>query len=160
MIQLGKNLVAASHRHDAAEIGWLSECKDKSFEDLADSGPSRFAKLDLKLSANLMEAIRGSPDAINFLNDLSILEEAAHAQNAIIKGRQIVRLILEHFQTDRHLDSMWQIDDLFHLKYPGDAKMSLFRNVWHRIVSCLAGEVREDFLRKQLRIKLGESKGA
>ena len=87
LIQLGKNLVEASARSDAAEIGWINECKVKEFEELADSGPHRFHKLDLKLSANLMEMIRGSNEAVTFLNDLAIMDEMTHAANGMLKGR-------------------------------------------------------------------------
>ena len=46
LILLGKNLVSISPLNDCAEIRWLQEVKEKSFEYLADPGPLRFQKMD------------------------------------------------------------------------------------------------------------------
>ena len=45
----------------------------------------------------------------------------------MLRGRQWVSMILQHFATDRHLDRIWQVGDLYNLEYPGDAKMADFR---------------------------------
>ena len=76
----------------------------------------------------------------------------------MLKGRQYTKLILEYFKTDRSLDKAWQVEDLFGLEYPGDARLQQFRYLWHKIVLCLQGEVSTDQLRKLLRRRLGNSK--
>ena len=102
-----------------------------------------------------MSAYKEDPDAIILMNEMSILDEETSINRGMIKGRQIARLIIEHFKTDRHIDQMWQLDDLFHLEYPGDAKLSFFRIIWHKIVTCLRGEITVEQCRKLLRRKLG-----
>ena len=67
------------------------------------------------------------------MNELSILDEETSTNGGMIKGRQIARLILEHFKTDRHIDQLWQFDDLFHMEFPGDQKVSFFMVMLHNI---------------------------
>ena len=44
------------------------------------------------------------------------------------------------------------------MEYPGDKHLWAFRCMWHKIVSCLAGDITKIMLRKQLRKKLDWSK--
>ena len=64
LIQLGKNLVDCSSFDDCAEMGWIEECKHKTFEQLLDSGEPRFRKLDLKLANTLYQAYKDQEDAV------------------------------------------------------------------------------------------------
>ena len=127
LIQLGKNLVAVSPHSDMAEIEWLNECKHKTFEELADSGEKRFFKMDLKLSAELHAAYKNEKDAIRLMEEVQIMEEYCAGKSGMLKGRQYVKMSLSYFETDRHLDKIWQMEDLYKLEYPGDAKMGAFR---------------------------------
>ena len=52
---------------------------------------------------------------------------------------------------------MWQIEDLYTLEYLGDKMMGAFMFLWHKVVSCLRGEVTKEQLRKILRKELGKS---
>ena len=80
------------------------------------------------------------------------------SKGTVLKGRQFVKMIIQSFETDRRLDKIWQMEDLYKLEYPGDEKMGAFRYMWHLIVTCLRGEVTRDELRKVLRKRLGDSK--
>ena len=60
----------------------------------------------------------------------------------MLKGRQNVRLAIEFFATDRHIDQRWQIEDLDNLDYTGDANMGTFRYIFHKLVNCLKGEIQ------------------
>ena len=104
---------------------------------MADSGGERFKKLDNKLAAVIHRAYREEESALTLMQDIQILDEEISKNGGMMRGRQIARLILEYFTTDRHLDQMWQLDDLFSLMYPGDKAMGAFRFIWHKIVSCL-----------------------
>ena len=119
IIALGKHLVSASSQSDTAEISWINECKEKTFEELANSGGARFEKLDLKLSETMMRTYQKEAAAQPLTSELHIMEEKVAAAGGMIKGRHIVALILEHFKTDRHMDSMWQLEDLISMEYPG-----------------------------------------
>ena len=59
------------------------------------------------------------------MQELRILDEETANNGGMIKGRQVAHLILEHFRTDRHIDQMWQIEDLYHIEYPGDNMMGV-----------------------------------
>ena len=127
LIQLGKNLVSVSNFNDRAEISWLQECKVKTFEQLANSGGDRFAKLDLKMATEFNAQYTNVTDAVRLMAEIQILDEEVSNRGDMLMGRQWVKLILDHFETDRHLDRIWQIGNLYNLEYPGDAKMAEFR---------------------------------
>ena len=57
------------------------------------------------------------------MSEMSILDEETATRCGMIKGREIVRLILEQFKTYRHIDQMLQVDGMVHLEHPGDGKM-------------------------------------
>ena len=158
LIQLGKNLVSISPYNDCAEIKWLQDVKEKSFEELADSGATRFQKMDLKMATEMQSAYKDADGALRLMQEIQILDEDITNKGGMLKGRQYTKLILEHFKTDRSLDKAWQVEDLFGLEYPGDARLQQFRYLWHKIVLCLQGEISTDQLRKLLRRRLGNSK--
>ena len=75
LIQLGKNLVHCSPKNDCAEIAWIQECRNKTFEDLADSGNTRFHKMDLKMAAEMHSAYKDVDDAIRLMQEIQILDD-------------------------------------------------------------------------------------
>ena len=158
LIQLGKNLVSVSTLNDMAEIKWLQEVKTKTFEDLADSGANRFQKMDIKMATEMQSAYKDADGALRLMQEIQILDEDITNKGGMIKGRQYVKLIMEHFKTDRSLDQAWQIEDLFSMEYPGDHRLTQFRYLWYKIVFCLKGEINLEQLRKLLRRRLGHSK--
>ena len=141
LIQLGKNLVNISPYNDCAEITWLQEVKDKSFEELADSGANRFKKMDLKMATEMQSTYKDADGALRLMQEIQILDEDTTNKGGMLKDRQYTKLILEHFKTDRSLDKAWQLEDLFGFEYPGDARLQQFRYLWHIVVLCLQGEV-------------------
>ena len=42
-------------------------------------------------------------------------------------------LILQHLATDRSIDKMWQMEDLYKMPYPGDKAFAGFRFMWHNM---------------------------
>ena len=94
IIQLGKNLVESSNKTDHAEIAWINECKDKEFEQLADSGGERFKKLDNKLAAVIHRAYRDEE-----------LSDHAHAGHTNSGRRDIQEWRHDARQTDREAHS-------------------------------------------------------
>ena len=116
LIQLGKNLVSISPHNDCAEVKWLQEAKEKSFEELADSGPPRFQKMDLKMATEMQSAYKDADGALRLMQEIQILDEDITNKGGMLRGRQYVKLILEHFKTDRSLDKAWQIEDLYSME--------------------------------------------
>ena len=58
----------------------------------------------------------------------------------IIRGRQIVAMILNSFRSATHTDLAFTGKHLYELTYPGDNKLSLFKSQWIHILSAM----RED----------------
>ena len=75
LIQLGKNLVSISPCNDCAEIKWLQEVKEKSFEEFAESGPTRFQKMDLKMATEMQSAYKDADGALRLMQEIQILDE-------------------------------------------------------------------------------------
>ena len=110
------------------------------------------------MATEMQNAYKDADGALRLMQEIQIMDEDITNKGGMLKGRQYTKLILEHFRTDRSLDKAWQMEDLYALEYPGDAKLQQFRFIWHKIVHCLQGEVSTDQLRKLLRRRLENSK--
>jgi len=55
----------------------------------------------------------------------------------IIRGRQIVAMILNSFRSATHTDLAFTGKHLYELTYPGDNKLSLFKSQWIHILSAM-----------------------
>ncbi len=84
---LGKNLIAASVYDDRREMEWLLEVHDETFEELSDTGESRFAALD-SLMATSLEPILPRELGRKYREKC---EEALNRKD-VVTGRQIVWL--------------------------------------------------------------------
>ena len=69
-----------------------------------------------------------------------ILDVARRTPPQIVKGRQIVAMILDSLRSSTHTDLMFTGKHLYELNYPGDSKLNLFRNQWIHILFAM----RED----------------
>ena len=108
--EVGKVLVAFGGQADMAEIPWLAEVSSpgRTLESLADSGAARFRVMDLKLSTVLTGIIRNSQTARPLYDDLMVRELAASLRGSMLKGRQIMFMILEFFKTNRQMQFMYR----------------------------------------------------
>ena len=68
------------------------------------------------------------------------LDLARSSPPKVMKGRQIIAMILESFRSSTHTDLTFTGKHLHELTYPGDAKLNLFRNQWIHLLSAM----RED----------------
>ena len=74
---------------------WWSEIKSKIVEELADSG--RFVRWDLKIGTALLWLA-----SWHFRNDLYLRQLKCDASDDILRGRQIMKLIMEKYKADDH----------------------------------------------------------
>ena len=81
----------------------------------------------MKLSAELYTAYKNEKGAIRLMEEIHIMEDFCASKGTMLKGRQFVKMIIQSFETDRHLDKIWQMEDLYKLEYPGDEKMERLR---------------------------------
>ena len=64
------------------------------------------------------------------MQEIGIMDEDISTKGGMLKGWQWVSLILEHFKTDRSIDKMWQVEDIYKMAYPGDSALGAFRFMW------------------------------
>ena len=144
--QLLSNILSACA--DADQEAWISWMGDayKMHPDipaLGDSGGSRFATIDIKLANALNAMITSSGDSgreVGMEIQVMTLNLARRTPPGIIRGRQIVAMILESFRSSTHTDLTFTGKHLYEITFPGDSKLSLFKNQWIHILSAM----RED----------------
>ena len=102
---------------------------------LADSGGERFAMMDIKTM------LRSAPDdAKDVVHDVQLHAERRQRENRLIKGREIIAIILQSFRSSDRSDMTFTIEHLMRLEYPGDKNMSVLRNKWYDILLNLRKE--------------------
>ena len=144
--QLLSNVLSACADADQeAWITWMAEAYKlhPDIPGLGDSGGSRFATIDIKLANALNAMITSSGDSgreVGMEIKVMTLEYARRTPPGIIRGRQIVAMILESFRSSSHTDLAFTGKHLHEMTYPGDSKLSLFRSQWIHILSAM----RED----------------
>ena len=144
--QLLSNILSACADTDQeAWISWMAEAfkLHPDVSALGDSGGSRFTTIDVELANALNAMITSSGDSgreVGMEVKVMILDLARRTPPGIIRGRQIVAMILESFRSSTHTDLTFTGKHLHEMTYPGDNKLSLFRNQWIHILSAM----RED----------------
>ena len=144
--QLLSNVLSACADSDQdAWIAWLSESFkiNPGIEKMSDSGGSRFSTIDVKLANALNAMITSSGDSgreVGMEIKVMTLDLARSSPPKVMKGRQIIAMILESFRSSTHTDLTFTGKHLHELTYPGDAKLNLFRNQWIHLLSAM----RED----------------
>ena len=84
-------------------------------------------EMDFKMATEMQNAYKDADGALRLMQEIQIMDEDITNKGGMLKGRQYTKLILEHFRTDRSLDKAWQMEDLYALEYPGDAKLQQLR---------------------------------
>ena len=144
--QLLSNVLSACADTDQdVWISWLNEAfvLNPDITGMSNSGGSRFTTIDVKLANALNAMIASSGDSgKEVAMDIKIMTFDMANKNPpeIIRGRQIVAMILSSFRSATHTDLAFTGKHLYELTYPGDNKLSLFKSQWIHILSAM----RED----------------
>ncbi len=144
--QLLSNVLSACADSDQdAWINWLGEAYKilPDIDGMGDSGGSRFATMDVKLANALNAMINTSGDSgreVGVEIKVKTLDLARCTPPKVMKGRQIVAMILESFRSSTQTDLTFTGKHLYEMAYPGDTKLNLFRNQWIHVLSAM----RED----------------
>ena len=106
---LSRNLVSCAGRSDMREYAWLKECYTKTMEELAfdkldDSEHGRWRKTDTKM-ANALHGMLRAKEVHSSHGSLTLAINAKDMDNnrngqLPLSGRQIVRMMLDHFKTN------------------------------------------------------------
>jgi len=123
---------------------WISQswAKGSTYESLADSGPDAFVTLDMMLSTAMQTMIMHAGQDAKELRDLvSRKMEEAMKQYDILKGRQVVQLLLALFKTLDNSEIFCGFDHLASLVCGPD--LQAFVTQWVKILE----NINVDFLR-------------
>ena len=141
--QLISNVLSACADTDQdVWISWLNEAfvLNPDITGMSNSGGSRFTTIDVKLANALNAMISSSGDSgKEVAMDIKVMtfEMANKNPPEIIRGRQIVAMILDSFRSATHTDLAFTGKHLYELTYPGDNKLSLFKSQWIHILSAM-----------------------
>ena len=116
---------AAAVKDDAELVRWIRNSWSDivTYEQLEDSEP--FVTLDRKLSTALIAMLKNtsnSPDAKTLFDKLTIRMGEAQRDNKLVRGRQIVFLIVRHFRTPGNLAYKYTTKKLEDLTPPTNIK--------------------------------------
>ena len=165
--QVTANIVAASGDldHDAW-TSWIAPTFKLSPDiegDLAGSGDVRYNSVDVKLASALMAMMQnGGDQAREVLNEarLKMAKGCRGGTPTILKGRQLLAMIVDSFRSASNTDLVFTIRHLYDLPYPGDNDLVTFKSQWNEVLECMRpGDVPNDVaLRDILYDKIRNSK--
>ena len=85
---------------------------------LSDSGGDRFATIDIKMAMGMQNMLKQAPDeAKDVYLDATRHSELRHQQGVIVKGRELVALVMQSFRTSDRTDLVYHIEHLFNLDF-------------------------------------------
>ena len=141
-------LAACADPHQEDWVRWLQEAY-KPFPDiekLNDSGGVRYNSIDsidVKLASAMISMLKGAGDGANDLSlDVNLKANAYIRGNqfTVIKGRQIIAMMMESFRTRDRIDVIYTIDHFTKIQYPGDNKLATFKATWLEVIGRLRPE--------------------
>jgi hypothetical protein len=139
---------ASGNRDTGRVVAWIKIvwAPGKTIEDFASSGGDEFVTLDNKLTVSLQMSVQnGGTDARELKDIINRRMEDAIQQNQLIKGRQIVFLILESFKTFDNSEISYGFDHL--VKCECGTDLHAFMTDWYNILDHMDGTLPSKFLR-------------
>jgi len=120
-----QNVNAASGRSDEKALLWVRECLDlERVDSYFASSSRRFALLDARFGAALQQMAHGELG-----RQISLFVEACLREGRIAKGREVFRIILRYYSTNKTADVIFQITDLQRIKLVS-GNLETFQNSW------------------------------
>ena len=148
---LGTGVVAAGFYGDGLEVTWIRECWTKSFDQLESSDLDgakeqiRWKRLDFSISRALQGMVKSSGESLS--EDVTLkAREYAHKKR-ILRGRQIIWMMIDYFKTSRSLQDQNTWQDIDSLHWQGDEKLQWLYTRWKLITTSLSIAIPEAVLR-------------
>ena len=121
-------------------IQWLSDAFRSPYDPflLETSGEARFASIDAKLGITLHTIIHAAGERSHDvqLKVRQMMQRRARGTTpGMVKGREMLALIVDSFRSADNVDVMYASKHLFDLKFPGDNQLSRFLGQWDEIIS-------------------------
>ena len=149
-MQLLMNVLSACADPDTdAWTKWLEQALglNPDLNLLSDFGGDRFATIDIKMAMGMQNMLRQAPDeAKDVYLAATRHSELRHQQGVIVKGRELVALVMQSFRTSDRTDLVYHIEHLFNLDFPGDKNLVAFRNKWYDLPLKMRSEDRPSML--------------
>ena len=142
-MQLLMNVLSACADPDTdAWTKWLEQALGLN-PDLNMLSGDRFATIDIKMAMGMQNMLKQAPDeAKDVYLDATRRSELRHQQGVIVKGRELVALVMQSFRTSDRTDLVYHIKHLFNLDFPGDKNLVMFRNKWYDMLLKMRSEDR------------------
>ena len=137
-------IVAASSDPDKA-YKWIKAVEDPNskFEDFRDSG--NFTTLDSKLGSAISDIAKG-----DLGRKITLANEKEDKLGNLTKGRQLLRVVYEHFRVDEFAGVLYSLTDLITVRMKGDThsarQLELFINTWDHTLAGVKHEPTDDVL--------------
>ena len=127
-IRVREAVVAASNKPDEA-FEWLSKVwdKDSKEEELRDTGG--FSTLDAKVLSAVTNVLEG-----DFARQMDTLKEREAHAGRLVRGRQILFLLHQHFATNILHNSVYDMEDLLSVTLVNENLVMFVRN-WDTVLS-------------------------
>ena len=138
------NVVAASNNPEAA-FKWIKEVEatGAKVEDFQNSG--KFVTLDTKLASSLNAIARGELG-----RKLTLLSEREDREGRLAKGRQLLRVVYDHFKIDEFAGVLYELTDLMAVKIrndnPSPKQLEWFMTTWESTLAGMKKEPTDDVL--------------
>ena len=146
-------------------INWLSDAfqSPMDLDILESSGDSRFASIDAKLGITLHTIIHAAGERSHDvqLKVRQMMQKRARGTTpGMVKGREMLALIVDSFRSADNVDVMYASKHLFDLRFPGDNQLSKFLGQWDEILSGMGTDdmLPDKALRNLLWDKIKDSK--
>ena len=94
---------------------------------------TRWKSLDLSLSRALRWMIQSSGESLS--EDVALKAREFAQRSNILRGRQIIRLMIDYFKTNRSLQEQYTWQDIKTLQWQGDDELQWFYTRWKLITN-------------------------
>ena len=100
-----------------------------------------YRAIDVKLCLALMSMLKTAGDVARVVRvEVEKLQRHRAKHDKILSGREVIAIIFESFRSSDNADVMYMIDNLIHMKYPGDSKIYDFYAQWHAVLEGMRAE--------------------
>ena len=150
-------LVAAGNPDYTRVLRWIDDAwkVGATFEELDDPGGHQFVMLDMKLANGMVTMMHKAGDrAKRFRDKVNLrMEEASRGGGNVLKGRQMVWMLLDSFKTIDNSELVYGFDHLARLKV-NNHDLHDFIIQWNHVIDNLGGgpmtatALRDVFYRK------------
>ena len=135
-------IISASAKPEKS-LAWLREVEEKSYDQLSHRG-SAFSTLDIKIASALLGRAKGELG-----RKMTLEAERTANAGVLLKGRQLLHMVYEHFSTHEKLGALYSVFDISKVALKGgDSNLESFLHNWNHVITGLKEPVEEAVLQE------------